>query len=168
MLPAHSDTELCALARTIACLAVKDEQRAHGAALRCRPIPEVRNRRGTVSDIAVFHYIIKSKEDYMAKMARGGGAGNFRKWSLYDKVDRCEATRMAAAAAAAYALVTKRISARARHGTAVVFGRVFAIHSQDALAPTARTLIMSDSVPPLMPLARICSTHTWLFQCFRI
>ena len=56
----------------------------------CRPVWETGNPNGKVDDLAVFHYLTKSKEDYMAKMARGGGAGNFREWSHYRQIERCE------------------------------------------------------------------------------
>ena len=58
----------------------------------CRPVPAVQKRPATVDNIAVFHYITKSREDFERKSLRGGGGGSHRTWEHFNKVQKC-ATR---------------------------------------------------------------------------
>ena len=56
----------------------------------CRPVPEIYiEDGGTADDIALFHYLTKSKEDFEVKMVRGGGGGTHREWRHFEKIDAC-------------------------------------------------------------------------------
>ena len=56
--------------------------------LDCRPVPHVQKRPATVEDIAVFHYITKSEEDFERKSVRGGGGGSHRTWDHFNRVQK--------------------------------------------------------------------------------
>ena len=48
---------------------------------------------GTLSRYVVWdrlilaHYVLKSRDEYAAKMARGGGRGIRRQWDYFDRID---------------------------------------------------------------------------------
>jgi hypothetical protein len=54
-----------------------------------RRIARGRNKNSTHVRAAVYHYVIKSGEDYAEKMARGGGAGVTRPKYYFSLMDRC-------------------------------------------------------------------------------
>lgn len=66
------------------------------ADIHCRPIPAF-ERSGpredgntlTVDSIALYHYVLKSMEDFKIKIARGGGDKFKRDESYFNKIDRC-------------------------------------------------------------------------------
>jgi hypothetical protein len=42
----------------------------------------------SIEGVALFHYILRSREDFMVKMARGHGGSNGRKtWTFFEEVD---------------------------------------------------------------------------------
>ena len=72
--------------------------------LDCRPVPDVQIAGGaSAHDIAIFHYLTKSKEDFEAKMERGGGGNTHRKWSHFQIAQRCAPASGAACARATFA-----------------------------------------------------------------
>lgn len=48
---------------------------------------------GPISDefvddaLVLYHYITKSREEYVAKMRRGSGMGNHRQWNFFDEMN---------------------------------------------------------------------------------
>ena len=62
--------------------------------VHCRPLPNVQGRSvGTsgvkAQHIAVYHFIVKSEEDFRMKVERGGGGGTHRKWDTFTELERC-------------------------------------------------------------------------------
>lgn len=55
----------------------------------CRPIPAIDTKAPSIQDIAIFHYLTKSKAEFAAKIVRGGGGGKHRQWKHFDKVSKC-------------------------------------------------------------------------------
>lgn len=51
-------------------------------------IPRGRNKNSTHVRAAVYHYAVKSREDFLVKMRRGGGAGVTRPRNYLDVIDR--------------------------------------------------------------------------------
>jgi hypothetical protein len=37
--------------------------------------------------LALYHYVLKSKEEFAGKMDRGSGAGNVKTWEYWDYVE---------------------------------------------------------------------------------
>ncbi|GAX84159.1 hypothetical protein CEUSTIGMA_g11582.t1 [Chlamydomonas eustigma] len=65
--------------------------RTSGPALvteKFKPLQEYVRRRATWDRLAVYHYILKSRQDFKAKLDRGAGAGVTRSSSLFDEVDK--------------------------------------------------------------------------------
>lgn len=57
--------------------------------VECRPLPEVQAWPATVDKIAVYHFIVKSEEDFNAKIERGSGGGTHRSWKDFTDVAEC-------------------------------------------------------------------------------
>ena len=53
-------------------------------------VPNIKSGHPTVRRIALFHYAIKSHEDFSIKLARGSGVagGRNRTWKFYNDVQR--------------------------------------------------------------------------------
>lgn len=60
--------------------------------IQCRPIPAfAKNKEDplTVDNIALYHYVLKSMEDFQIKISRGGGDTFDRDENYFYRVDRC-------------------------------------------------------------------------------
>lgn len=57
----------------------------------CVVAPTASVREPTADTLALFHYAVKSRTDFEAKMARGGGKP--KAWDYWDKVERCVSLR---------------------------------------------------------------------------
>ena len=56
---------------------------------RCYPDAGFQTSDATVSKIALFHYVTRSRQDFEVKSRRGGGNGNPKTWSFFDATERC-------------------------------------------------------------------------------
>ena len=59
--------------------------------IHCRPVPAFRKAKDeprSVVHIALYHYVLRSKEDFAIKMERGGGDSFKRDPSYFDRTDR--------------------------------------------------------------------------------
>ena len=54
-----------------------------------RRVPAILSEPVSIDAIALFHYLTKSKAEFRAKMARGGGGGTHRKWEQFESIRRC-------------------------------------------------------------------------------
>lgn len=64
--------------------------------VECRPLPDVQaapvGPAGMKAQhIAVYHFIVKSEEDFRMKVERGGGGGSHRKWDEFIDMQGCVA-----------------------------------------------------------------------------
>ena len=73
---------------------------ASAAALECRPVPGINLLPGSAKDIALFHYITKSRQDFDEKMDRGGGGGTHRTLDQFKKMQSCAPLALSVSASA--------------------------------------------------------------------
>lgn len=59
----------------------------------CRPMPEVQAWPPVADKIAVYHFIVKSEEDFRLKVKRGSGGGTHRSWEHFQEIVKCVSER---------------------------------------------------------------------------
>lgn len=86
--------------------------------LLCRPVPSIAAKAPSIQDIAIFHYMTKSKAEFEAKMERGGGGGTHRKWKHFNSIRKCVSLRPFSACACVPRGITRSVHVRTRKGVA--------------------------------------------------
>ena len=51
------------------------------------PLSEPRTVNHSIQQVALYHYVLKSKEEFQQKMDRGSGALNHKTWEFFNGVD---------------------------------------------------------------------------------
>ena len=69
------------------CRRARDDAPAQAVDTALREVDGPVNAAIRSDQVLLFHYAIKSREDYAAKMARGSAMGNHKTWAFFDKVD---------------------------------------------------------------------------------
>lgn len=62
------------------------EDASYEQQVECRPLPDVQAWPATTDKIAVYHFIVKSEQDFDLKVERGSGGGTHRSWEDFYKV----------------------------------------------------------------------------------
>jgi len=73
----------------------------------------------SIDKIALYHYITKSRQDFVDKRSRGSGTAKVRTWDEFDEVSRCAANRVVPAVLRVdlkKILVPSEASGALRHG----------------------------------------------------
>lgn len=109
LVPLEADTDAWHSRKVAACRAAYPYD--HDKCLRLRqersiPFRVNSRRRRSVQRLALFHYVTRSTEDFRRKVARGGGMGNSRTWTEFDKLNRCGTAAAARAGTAAWPVST--------------------------------------------------------------
>lgn len=59
--------------------------------IHCRPVPAFRKEKSeprSVDHIALYHYVLRSRQDFEIKMERGGGDSFKRDSGYFERIDR--------------------------------------------------------------------------------
>lgn len=55
----------------------------------CYPVPLPSKESASVAQVALFHYVSKSQQDFLTKMDRGAGIGPSKSWEFLLNTTRC-------------------------------------------------------------------------------